>query len=134
MQANNVCIFTGNLGADPETKETKAGIVVKLRMAITRNTKEKETDWISLTAFGKTAETADKFLKKGSKIVATASFREEKFTDKDGNKRNSYSFLLDNFQMLDSKKDSEDYAPAGASKPSYKKIDIEEDDEDDPPF
>ena len=82
---NNVCI-AGRAGRDPEMKEFNSGkILAELTMAIQRN--KEETDWIDIKLWGKAAETAQKFIKKGMPFGVTGRLQQEKWIDNNGNSR-----------------------------------------------
>lgn len=109
----NITIFTGNLGRDFEVTTTGSGMTIaKNSLAVRRDFKNKstgeyETDWIPLTAFGKTAEIMNQYLGKGSKVGITGSLQTSNFTDKDGNKRTGYDVIVNQFEFLDSREDGQ---------------------------
>ena len=142
MQANNVVSILGNLGADPEVKETKIGKVTKFRMAVKRIGKEAETDWVPVTLFGKIAETAATYLKKGHSVLVVGSLRIDSYDDKEGVKKTFAYIVGDNFQMMGGKKEDSDngggFNNSKPSKPTRKPNPAFDDDDDDedmmPPF
>ena len=84
----------GNLGKDPEVKQLESGkILAKLSLATSENYKnadgEKVTDtqWHNLVAWGKTAQIAEKYLKKGNKIAIEGKLINRSYEDKEGIKR-----------------------------------------------
>lgn len=84
----------GNLGADPEIKSfEKDKKLAKMNLATTESYKDskgelvKETQWHSLVAFGKTAEIAEKFLKKGKEVAIEGKLVTRTYEDKDGVKK-----------------------------------------------
>jgi single-strand DNA-binding protein len=91
----NKVILVGNLGADPEAKSTQGGNpVVTLRIATTERKKvgekwEDHTEWHAVVAFGKTAEFASEYLKKGRQVYIEGKIQTRKWQDKDGNDRYS---------------------------------------------
>lgn len=142
MQANNVVSILGNLGADPEKKETQNGAMTKFRVAVKRIGKDAETDWVPVTIFGRQAEVAAEYLKKGKQVMVVGSLRVETY-EKNGEKK-TYSYILaDNFQMLSSKEEGsvsrEDNWGSSEDKkakapPKKKPADEEELEDDIPPF
>lgn len=91
----NVCMFIGNLGNDPELRQTKSGTpVLNLKLAVDRyrfhtnddgeRIKEQMTDWIPIVVWGTQAEINAKYLKKGSLICVKGEFRNREYTDRDG--------------------------------------------------
>lgn len=91
----------GNLVADPESSVTAGGTVIcRVRVATTDvvNNQEKP-DYTRLTFFGKLAEVAQQYLKKGSKIYAAGKWRNESW-EKDGQKHYSIEFYANEMEML----------------------------------
>ena len=119
MASVNKVILVGNLGADPETRYLPSGeAVVSLSVATTESWKDKATgekkevtEWWRVTLFGKLAEIAGQYLKKGSQVYIEGRGRTEKWQDKDGNDRYTFKVMGDVLRMLGSKRDTED-APA----------------------
>jgi single-strand DNA-binding protein len=131
--ANNVAIITGHLGADPEGTDVNDKRKVKIRVAVKRPTRNKETDWFEVQLWGRQAELAEQILRKGALAQFVGSNRTDTWKDKDGNNRKSQYILGDNFQVL-SKKGEESNAPAdNSSAPDYSDPDFITAD-DPPPF
>jgi single-strand DNA-binding protein len=113
----------GRLGADPEVRFLPSGdAVATIRIACADDYKKdgeavERTEWVPLVIFGKGAETAGKYLKKGSRIYAEGKFTTRKYQDKEGKYRYSTEIKVDNFQMLDGKPSGGDQAerPARAA-------------------
>jgi len=107
----NKVILIGNLGADPETKAMPSGTqVANLRIATTDSFKDKQsnewqerTEWHRVAMFGRLAEIASEFLRKGSKVYIEGSLRTRKWQDKDGKDRYSTEIIANEMQMLDSR-------------------------------
>ena len=105
----NKVIIIGNLGADPEKRYTTGEMAItKLRVATTdvrrnRDTNEvtELTEWHRITLFGKTAETAAQYLRKGSKVFIEGRLRTSKYQGPDGQDRWSTEIIGDDMQMLD---------------------------------
>lgn len=108
----NQCNFIGRLGADPETRYLPAGdAVCNFRIAVGWKSKDKEgAEWVPCTAFGKLAEIAAQYLRKGSQVYVSGRFRTRKWADKEGNDRYTTEINVDQMQMLGGK-------PEGASAP-----------------
>ena len=101
----------GHLGGDPEVKNTEGGKkLVKVSIATNEiyknNSGEKvtETNWHNLIAWGKVAEIAEKYLKKGSEIAVEGRLTTRNYDDKDGIKRYFTEVVVNEILMLDSKK------------------------------
>ncbi len=117
----NINIYTGNLGRDFEMIEAGGTTIAKNSLAVRRDFKDKktgeyETDWIPITAFGKTAEIMDKYLGKGSKVGITGSLQTSSYTNNDGKKMTGYDVIVNQFEFLDSKKDNQANQQASSNK------------------
>ena len=108
MASINKVIIVGNLGADPETKYLPSGdAVTNIRVATTDTWKDKTsgekkeaTEWHRIAFFGRLAEIAGEYLKKGSQVYVEGSLRTRKWQDKDGQDRYSTEIRGDVMQML----------------------------------
>ena len=119
----NRVILIGNLGQDPEVKFLQSGTAVcNLRLATTEAWKDKasgeaqeHTEWHTVTLFGKTAEIAGQYLRKGAKVYVEGKLKTRKWQDKSGNDRYSTEITADQMQMLGGKSDSGEERPARTS-------------------
>ena len=117
MASVNKVIVVGNLGADPETRYLPSGeAVTNIRVATTDRWKDKAsgemkeaTEWHRVAFFGRLAEVAGEYLKKGSQVYVEGSLRTRKWQDKEGQDRYSTEIRGDVMQMLGSR--------AGAGEP-----------------
>ena len=102
----NKVILSGNLTRDFETRTYNGSTTVaKSAIAVARNfSKDGETDFFNITAFGKTADFCDKWFTKGSRVFVEGRLQTSNYTDKDGNKRTGYDVIVDNIEFGDSKK------------------------------
>lgn len=104
----NKVIIVGNLGADPETRYTGSGTAItSLRLATSEawtdkqsGEKQERTEWHRVKLFGKLAEIAGEYLKKGRQVYIEGSLRTDKYTDKDGIERYSTDIIANEMQML----------------------------------
>ena len=105
----NTVILMGRLTADPEIKTTSSGIsFCKFTVAVDRKfadktTGERQADFISCVAWGKTAEFVSKYFSKGKMIIVEGSLRNNNYTDKNGVKHYSYDVVADNVLFGESK-------------------------------
>ena len=107
----NKVIIVGNLGKDPETRYMPSGsAVTNLRIATTEAWKDKQTgdqqertEWHSVAMFGRLAEIAAEYLRKGSQIYIEGKLRTRKWQDKEGKDRYTTEIVADEMQMLGSK-------------------------------
>jgi single-strand DNA-binding protein len=122
MAAVNKVILVGNLGKDPETRYSADGAAItKVSIATTSKYKNKsgemveETEWHRVTFFGRLAEIAGEYLKKGRSVYVEGRLKTTKYTDKDGVEKYSTDVIANEMQMLGSKEgggDSEAARPA----------------------
>jgi single-strand DNA-binding protein len=104
----NKVILVGNLGADPETRYTQGGAAItNIRIATSEKWKDKQsgedverTEWHRIVFFGKLAEIAGEYLKKGRQVYVEGSLRTNKYTDKEGIERFSTDVVGNEMQML----------------------------------
>ena len=104
----NKVILVGNLGADPEVKYTGGGTAIcTLSVATSESWKDKQTgeqqertEWHRVKLFGRLAEIAGEYLKKGRQIYIEGSIRTDKYTDKEGVQRYSTDIIGSEMQML----------------------------------
>lgn len=107
----NKVILIGNLGQDPETRQTNAGTVVtNLRIATSEAWKDKQTgeqreatEWHSVVLFGKLGEIAGQYLRKGSKVYIEGKLQTRKWQDQSGADRWTTEIVANSMQMLDSR-------------------------------
>lgn len=105
-QGVNTVILIGNLGRDPEVRYTQSGSAVcNLRMAITERRKDGEgwrdhTEWVTVVAFGKTAENAGQYLEKGRQIYVDGRLQTRSYKDKEGVEKWSTEVLADRVLFL----------------------------------
>lgn len=108
MASVNKVILVGNLGADPETRYMPSGdAVTNLRLATTDRYKDKQsgemkeaTEWHRVSMFGKLAEIAAQYLKKGSSVYIEGRIRTRKWQDQSGQDKYSTEIVADQMQML----------------------------------
>lgn len=136
---NKFCL-TGNLTKDPEVMGKEDKKVAKVSIA-TRRTYVKEgsdvsADFIPLTFFGKQAEFAEKYLKKGNRIEVSGRVENNDYTNKDGQKVYGFQFIVEIVEFGGGAKKDEELSehpepkPEPKPKPEIPDIDDEDDDED----
>lgn len=111
MASVNKVILVGNLGRDPETRYAPSGdAICNVSLATTDNWKDKATgerkemtEWHRVVFFGKLAEIAGQYLRKGSQIYVEGSLRTRKWQDKDGQDRYTTEIRADEMKMLGSR-------------------------------
>ncbi|MGN6790605.1 MAG: single-stranded DNA-binding protein [Rhodanobacteraceae bacterium] len=117
----NKVILVGNLGADPETRYSASGTAMcTIRIATTDSWKDKQTgerqertEWHRIKFFGRLAEIAGEYLKKGRQVYVEGSLRTDKYTDKDGVERYTTDVIANEMQMLGGPGDGEPRGEGG---------------------
>jgi len=111
MASVNKVILIGNLGKDPEIRSSQnGGKVATLNIATTEfrkdsktGTSAEHTEWHRISIFGKLADVADQYLKKGSPVFIEGRIRTNKWTDKAGIERYGVEVICENLQLLGSR-------------------------------
>lgn len=111
MASVNKWIGIGNLGRDPEVRYLPNGeAVANISVACTEKWKDKntgeqkeQTEWVKVSFFGKLAEIAGQYLKKGSQVYIEGALRTRKYTDKDGVEKYATEIRADTMKMLGGK-------------------------------
>jgi len=118
----NKVVLVGHLGADPESRFTPSGVAVTtFNMATNESWKNKEgeyedrTEWHRIVLYGKAAETASKYMKKGQLTYVEGRIRTRSWEDKEGMTRYTTEVLGDRFTMLGRKGENQSVAPVEAS-------------------
>jgi single-strand DNA-binding protein len=109
MKGINKFILVGTLGNDPEFRTTAGGLAITtISVATNESWKDKQTgekkertEWHRVKTFGRMAEVAAEYLKKGSRVYFEGQIRTEKYTDKEGIERYSTEVYANNMQLLD---------------------------------
>jgi len=116
----NKIILAGNLTRDVEIRYTQSGSAIgNTAIATSRKFKsqtgeqKEEVLFVDLTFFGRTAEIANQYLRKGSKVLVDGRLKLDQWTAQDGTKRSKHSVTVENLQMLDTKGQSEQMAQQG---------------------
>jgi single-strand DNA-binding protein len=121
MASVNKVIIIGNLGRDPETRYMPSGdAVTSITVATTDKWKDKgsgeqkeATEWHRISFFGRLAEIAGQYLKKGSQVYVEGKLKTRKYTDKDGVEKYATDIVADTMQMLGSRQGAGGGAPMG---------------------
>jgi single-strand DNA-binding protein len=110
MASVNKVIIVGNLGRDPEVRYLpEGGAITNISVATTDTWKDKSgekqerTEWHRVAFFGKLAEIAGEYLKKGSQVYVEGALRTRKWQDKEGKERYTTEIVADRMQMLGSR-------------------------------
>ncbi len=112
MAGVNKVILIGNLGKDPEVKDTPSGQKVATFSVATSETytdkdgqKQEKTEWHNIVVWGKIAGVVGQYLHKGSKVFLEGKIATKSWDDKEGNKRYKTEVVATQVQFLDSKQD-----------------------------
>ncbi len=133
----NKIILVGNLTRDIELRYAQTGTAIaKSGIATSRkfgsgSERKEETMFIDITFFGRSAEVANQYLRKGSKVLIEGRLQLEQWVDQSSQKRSKHSVIIETMQMLDSRNDTsamvgsdmqenfESSISAPSSQPSY---------------
>ncbi len=148
MASVNKCIFIGNLGRDPEIRYMPSGdAMANFSIACTDTFKDKSgqkqerTEWVRIVMFGKQAEIAGEYLKKGSSVYIEGRMQTRKWQNKEGQDQYTTEIVADRMQMLGGRGggsnsfevvDREDAPPASSSAPARPASSINDLDDDIP--
>lgn len=106
----NKVILMGRLTRDPEIRYSQgenSTAIAKFSLAVERKFKrngEAEADFFNCTAFGKTAEVVEKYLKKGTKMAVIGRLQNDNYTNKEGQKVYSVQIIVEEMEFAESKK------------------------------
>ena len=107
MASVNKVILVGNLGRDPEVRYMPSGDALASFSIATTDTwrdksgqRQERTEWHRISMFGKQAEVAGQYLKKGSSVYIEGRLQTRKWTDKEGQERQTTEVVADRMQML----------------------------------
>lgn len=132
----NKVVIVGNLTKDIEMRFSQGGAgIANSAIATTRKFKARdgsqseETLFIDITFFGRTAEIAQQYLHKGSKVLLEGRLKFDQWTDQNGQKRSKHSVRVESMQMLDSKNASFHEEKPSSQKSNEEKIYLPQEDE-----
>jgi single-strand DNA-binding protein len=130
MASVNKVILIGNLGRDPEVRYMPSGDALATLSVATTDTwkdkggeKQERTEWHRVSMFGRLAEIAGEYLKKGSQVYIEGRIQTRKYTDKDGQEKYSTEIVANEMKMLGSRGASGgmadmDSAPRASGRPA----------------
>lgn len=100
----NICVLIGRLCCDPSAKQNASGTnIASYRIAVDRPMSKGETDFFQIVAFGKGAEFAEKFLRKGTKIAITGRIQTRSYDNKEGKKVTVTEIVAERQEFCESK-------------------------------
>ena len=106
----NKVILMGRLTRDPETRNTNGLAITRYTLAVDRRYKDENgetgADFLNIVAFGKAAEFADKYFKKGTKVLVSGRIQTGSYTNKDGNKVYTTDIVVEEQEFAESKKEN----------------------------
>ena len=108
MGVNSVTLV-GRAGRDPEVRYFESGsVVANLTLAVNRRSRDDEPDWFNLEIWGKQAQVAADYVKKGSLLGIIGSFKLDRWTDRTtGEERTKPVVRVDRLELLGSKRDAD---------------------------
>ena len=128
MRGVNRVIIVGNLGNDPEVRYTTSGTAIASLSIATSESwtdkqsgeKQERTEWHRVKMFGKLAEIAGEYLKKGRQVYIEGSLRTDKYTDKSGVEKYSTDIIASDMQMLGGSEGGQSGKQQQKAEPSHK--------------
>ncbi len=141
MAGVNKAIVLGHLGRDPEMRYTQDGkAIANFSLATSESFKDKDgnkkenTEWHRVVLFGRIAEIAGEYLRKGSMAYVEGRLQTRKWTDKEGQERYTTEIIGDRLQLIGGKKEEggSEHAPAPASRGGNTPPPVEDFDDDIP--
>ncbi len=105
----NVVHLVGRVGTNPDMKYFDSGnVICRLTLAVDRRKRDSGPDWFNLELWGKTAEIANSYVRKGKQIAVRGSLKMDSWNDSSTGKPRSRPVInVDDLQLLGSKRDSE---------------------------
>lgn len=129
----NKIVLVGHLTRDIELKYTQSGAAIgKSAIAVTRKystngEKREEICFVDITFFGKSAEIANQYLTKGSKLLIEGVLKFEQWTDQNGQPRSKHSIAVESMEMLgDAKQNNQGYQQGASKKPQQQKQPVDD--------
>lgn len=120
MKGVNKCILVGRIGKDPEVRHSADGAAItNITLATSEDWKDKNTgakqertEWHRVVFFGKLAEIAGQYLKKGSQVYVEGAIRTRKWTNQEGKDQYTTEIVASDMQMLGGRGESKPEAVA----------------------
>ena len=107
----NSVMLVGRPGADPQIKNFTNSKIARFNLAVTENHKNADGDWVNdtqwfnIVAWGKVAERVENQVKKGLQVAIDGSLHTNDWTDDKGQRHSNIEIWIDDFFIIDSKKD-----------------------------
>lgn len=100
----NVCVFCGRTTKDVDLRYSNEMAIARTSLAVDDGFGDnKKTSFFNLTAFGKSAESMEKYVPKGTKIVVNCKAQQNNWKDKQGNNRTDIGFIVNSWEFAESK-------------------------------
>jgi single-strand DNA-binding protein len=123
MGVNSVTLV-GRAGRDPEVRYFESGsVVANLTLAVNRRSRDDEPDWFNLEIWGKQAQVAADYVKKGALLGIIGSLKLDRWTDRaTGEERSKPVVRVDRLELLGSRRDAEQSGGSFAGSPSDEEV------------
>lgn len=99
----NTVVLMGRLTKDPDMRETKETVMARYTLAVPRKYDREKTDFISCTCFGKGADFANTYLKKGTKIIVTGRIQTGSYKNRDGQTVYTTDVIVEDHEFAENK-------------------------------
>ena len=133
----NKVILIGNLGGDPELRQTPSGTSVATFTLATNETwtdkdgqRQERTEWHRIVAWSRLAEICGQYLRKGRQVYIEGRLQTRSWEDKQGNQRKTTEIVAQNMQMLGGRGPDQGGAGGGEETPQFATETIKADDDD----
>lgn len=130
----NIAALNGRLTSDPELRHTQSDMAVtNFTLAVDRSYvkqgAERQTDFIDVVCWGKTAEFASRYFRKGQLVAVEGPIQTRSYTDKEGVKRKAFEIVANNVHFAESKRDDAPKPPdvSGPDNGDFVEIDGDDD-------
>ena len=118
----NNCHFIGRMVQDPQLNEVNDTNVIRFTLAINEyrkskdGEKSKQVNYLDFEAWDSGATTISRYCQKGDEIAVICSARQDKWTDKEGNRRSKIKFRVNKFKLFNRQREEEDLVSTSTSK------------------
>lgn len=139
MSNFNQITLIGRVGKDPDVKTLEAGKIAKTTLAVTEKVtrdggRVDDTEWFNVTMFGKVAEVAENYIRKGDLLFIQGRFKSRKYTDKEGEEKVYQEILVHQMQMLGSKREKSETGNPASEQRKHEAEPVDAEPVDDLPF
>lgn len=105
----DLCIFVGRATRDPKIRQASNGDVANFTLAVDTGYGDyRKANFFEMVGFGRVAESIDKYIRQGTKIIVQSQAQQNVWTDKDGQKHYDVNFVIQSWEFAESKRTADD--------------------------